>query len=261
MHMRFRLLASLTLLALALFAVAQSRNVIAADPPATGKRVPVIVELFTSEGCSDCPPADTLLRKLQEMQPIPNAEVIVLGNHVDYWNHDGWTDRFSSRSLTERQQQYSNVFHLDSIYTPQMVVDGKLEFNGQNGRKALEKITEAAREPHANVGLTMASPGSLDVKIDSIPASAKKAEVLLAITESGLQSEVRKGENEGKTLTHTGVVRDLRVIGKVDGQSFAAQPELRLKPDWKTENLTAIVFVQEKGSRHIVGAAETKLAK
>lgn len=257
--MKLRVLAILTIAGLALFAVLQSDKTFASDTPTTGKRVPVIVELFTSEGCSDCPPADALLQKLQQTQPVPNAEIIVLGNHVDYWNHDGWTDRFSSASFSERQRQYSFVFNLDSIYTPQMVVDGRLQFNGQNEAKARLAVADAVRAPHASIELTAAPPDSLNIKIDSIPQSAKKAEVMLAITESGLQSDVRKGENQGKTLSHTGVVRELRSIGKVDGENFSAQHDLKLNPEWKRANLTAIVFVQEKGSRHILGAAEIKL--
>src|SRR5438105_1243271 len=179
--MKPRVLAILTVTGLALFAVFQSRNTFAADTT-SGKRVPVIVELFTSEGCSDCPPADALLRKLQETQPVPNAEIIVLGNHVDYWNHQGWTDRFSSASFSERQRQYSFAFNLDSIYTPQMVVDGHLQFNGQNESRARQAIALALRDQHANVELAASSPDTLSVKIDSVPASAKKAEVMLAIT-------------------------------------------------------------------------------
>src|SRR5260221_8022603 len=257
--MQLRILTLLTVGGLALFAFTRSDTTFASDTPATGKRVPVIVELFTSEGCSDCPPADALLRRLEQSQPVPNAEVIVLGEHVDYWNYAGWTDRFSSARFTDRQRRFVGNFALDSAYTPQMVVDGRAEFNGQNEAKARKAISDSANAAHANVQITSRSPETLSVKIDAIPESAKKAEVVLAITESGLQTEVRKGENQGRTLDHTGVVRELRVIGKVEGKEFTAQPELKLGADWKRANLTAIVFVQEKGSGHIIGAAAEKL--
>jgi hypothetical protein len=257
--MQLRILALLTATGLGLFAFTRSHATLASDTPANGKRVPVIVELFTSEGCSDCPPADALLRKLEQSQPVSNAEVIVLGEHVDYWNYIGWTDRFSSSKFTDRQRRYVSDFALDSAYTPQMVVDGRAEFNGQNEVKARKAIADSANSEHANVQLSSASPETLSVKIDAIPASAKKADVVLAITESGLQTEVRKGENQGRTLDHTGVVREMRIIGKVEGQDFTAQPELKLGSDWKRANLTAIVFVQEKGSGHIIGAGITRL--
>src|SRR5258708_30693112 len=109
-----------------------------AGPPPT----PVIVELFTSEGCSDCPPADVLLEKLIATQPIGGAEIIGLGQHVDYWDRLGWKDRFSSSALTNRQQLYQTRFGTESIYTPQMVVDGRTEFVGSDAsaaRKAIEK--------------------------------------------------------------------------------------------------------------------------
>src|SRR4051794_22393096 len=114
--------------------------------PEPAKRTPVVVELFTSEGCSSCPPADAMLRRLDESQPVPNAEIIVLGQHVDYWNYIGWTDRFSSKELTERQRQYGETFNLDSVYTPQMIVDGKTEFNGADDAAARKAIATSANE-------------------------------------------------------------------------------------------------------------------
>jgi hypothetical protein len=244
---------------LAVLAFLYSNTTLASDLPA-GKRVPIIVELFTSEGCSDCPPADALLRKLEAAQPIPNAEIIVLGEHVDYWNHIGWTDRFSSKQFTERQQYYVNDFALDSAYTPQMVVDGRAEFNGANGPKAASAIADAAKQPRIEIALSEAADGHLKI---AIPASvlAKKSEVVLAITESNLTSEVKKGENDGRTLTHTGVVRSLKKIGELKGDAFSSDEALNLSPDWKRVDLRAVVFVQEKNSRHIIGAAAVKLQK
>src|SRR3954462_2451752 len=116
-------------------------------------RTPVIVELFTSEGCSSCPPADLLLNHLQQAQPVPGVQVISLSEHVDYWNQLGWTDPFSSAGFSERQKQYANIFRGDGVFTPQMVVDGKSQLVGSDSQKALRAITEAAKAQKAVVNL------------------------------------------------------------------------------------------------------------
>jgi hypothetical protein len=229
--------------------------------------VPVVVELFTSEGCSDCPPADALLQRLAENQPVPGAEIIVLGNHVDYWNHIGWTDKFSSHQFSERQSEYSDAFGLDSVYTPQMVVDGNAQFNGADERRAKATIAAATRDAKANVTLTLdgsnADPQavSLKVQVDALPANSNNARVLLAITEDHLQSIVRSGENNGRTLSHYGVVRDLRILGPVKGTNFSAEPKIKLSSDWKRPDLRLIAFVQDSHSKRILGATSLMLAK
>lgn len=235
---------------------------------AEGVRAPVVVELFTSEGCSSCPPADAVLARLEREQPVAGAEVIALSQHVDYWNQLGWSDPFSSHEFSERQGEYAGVFGNDGVYTPQMIVDGRAEFPGGNSGKALDTISQAAREPKADVRLTRAAPDSdeglrLDVRVLKLPklTDGDTADVMLAVTEDGLASDVARGENAGHKLTHTGVVRSLTKIGYVgaDTPPFSAAPSVALDKGWRRENLRAIVFLQEHTSRHVVGAASIRL--
>jgi len=222
------------------------------------QRTPVLVELFTSEGCSSCPPADALLIQL-ERQPIASAEIIVLSEHVDYWNRLGWTDPFSSAEVSRRQSRYSEAWGKDGVYTPQMVVDGRAELNGSDGRKAQQTIARAAQEKKAVVKLAIAGE-RLRVEVTELPHS-RDAEVLLAITEGNLKSDVRRGENSGRSILHTGVTRRLEVIGTAkSGATFSADPKLTLEKNWKRADLRAVVFVQERGSRRVLGAAAISLA-
>jgi len=219
--------------------------------------VPIVVELFTSEGCSSCPPADELLAKLEKSQPVNGARLIVLSEHVDYWNRLGWRDPFSSAEFTERQNQYSRAFEQDGPYTPEAVVDGRTGFVGSNGRDAQSALLEALKQPKATVKLTAMAQGAglnLTVDVKDVPGS-KDADVILAITETGLQSNVKSGENSGRLLKHTGVVRRMTVLGKTKGDGFSTQTSITLPKDWKRENLRAVVLVQDRRTKHIVGAA------
>src|SRR5215468_4014633 len=156
--MKFLILALTTLLCALIFAAFTSRRgtmtSTSALEQADGVRSPVVVELFTSEGCSSCPPADAVLAQLQQTQPVAGAEVIALGEHVDYWNYIGWSDPFSAPVFSQRQNDYTNAFGAFSVYTPQMVVDGQTEFVGSKMSKALDAIAKAARAPKAKVQLT-----------------------------------------------------------------------------------------------------------
>jgi hypothetical protein len=240
-----------------------------ADPtadPATSARTPVLVELFTSEGCSSCPPADAVLARLEKTQPIAGAEVIALSFHVDYWNYIGWADPFSSAQFSERQGEYARAYGKDGVYTPQMIVDGVREFPGGNGNLATETITKAARTPKATLRFSREKPGAegvvrLGVKIADLPpmGAGGAAYVLLAVTESDLSTDVRRGENSGRRLSHVGVVRRLTTLGPVTGGDFAVEASIPIERGWRRENLRAVVFAQESGSRRVLAAGSLKL--
>ena len=225
-------------------------------------RTPVLVELFTSEGCSSCPPADALLMKLDDTQPIAGVEVIALEEHVDYWDRLGWRDPFSSADFTERQRQYVTRLRLESAYTPQMVVDGHTEFVGNDSAKAVAELQQAAGRATTPVHIKVERPGdqvSLSVQVDG---AASAGDVLLAITERKLASDVTHGENAGRKMRHSAVVRKLVTIGKVKkGEAFFKDAPVKLASDWKPENLSAVVFVQERASGKVLGVAEVALAK
>lgn len=246
----------------------KSETAKAAGPNAT----PVVVELFTSEGCSSCPPADEVLSKLDKSQSIQGIEVIALGEHVDYWNKLGWIDPYSSAEFSTRQSRYAEAFGQESVYTPQMIVDGRDQFVGADWNKAREAITRAAHLPKAKVELLAASSSNetnkdlkLSIHINDIPqvTTGDTAEVLLAITESNLRSEVSRGENAGRYLRHTAVVRSLSVLGNVSAgqQSFEAESIASLKVGWQQDNLRAVVLVQERRTRRVLGAAALGLSK
>lgn len=235
-------------------------------------RSPVLVELFTSEGCSSCPPADALLSRLEQSQPVPGAEVIALSEHVDYWNRLGWSDPYSSADFSARQNQYASAFDTDEVYTPQMIVDGRVQFVGSNEREARHAIANAARDAKTIVTVslvsedTQAASMTLAIRIESLSQVRKgdNADVLLAITESGLRSNVTRGENAGRVLNHVAVVRNLSTLGAIDSQkdaTFTAQPVVRISKPWKRDSLKAVVFVQERTSRRVLGAAVLPLAK
>lgn len=222
---------------------------------------PVLVELFTSEGCSSCPSADRALAFLEKEQPYPQAEIITLALHVDYWNYLGWKDEFSTPLFTQRQEFYAQKFKLDSIYTPQMVVDGNQEFVGSSSSKAANAITEAAKIQKGKIEI-IKNEDKLTVKISDLPEH-QNSNIYLAIAEDNLTSKVVRGENSGKTLEHQSVVRELKSIGNLNPQQKSAEIEtiLQFNSDWKRENLKIVVFAQENGSRKILGIGRIHLQK
>jgi hypothetical protein len=213
-------------------------SAVAGDEP---QRWPILVELFTSEGCSSCPPAD---RHLQQL----DRQVIVLSEHVDYWDHDGWKDKFSSPAFTERQENYARAFGLDSPYTPQMVVDGVAQFTGGDTRRAMQEIDKASDRPKASIVLERVGD-NVRVAVGDAP---RDGEVWLALADNNAMTRVAAGENKGRTLTHVAVVRSLKKIGSVRrGGGFSKLVELA----GSAHGQRIVVFVQEAGQSRVMGAA------
>jgi len=210
-------------------------------PAGAPTRAPVLVELFTSEGCSSCPPADRVLAALD-----PYA--IVLSEHVDYWDHLGWRDPFSSHASTLRQEAYARIFNTEGPYTPQMVIDGAVQFNGSEGRRAQEEIERASRRERTAVHLARV-PAGLEISIDPVP---RACDVMLAFAQDAAASQVTAGENRGRSLQHVAILRSLRKIGPIKkGAAFHQTVEIpRDAADGRV-----IVFAQESGPGRISGAA------
>ncbi len=239
--------------------------VVATSAVGAGGAVPIVVELFTSEGCSSCPPADVLLEKLVAGNAT-GAEIIGLSEHVDYWDRLGWKDRFSSAALTDRQRVYQTHFNTDSIYTPQMVVDGRAEFVGSDAGAARRAIERSLALPHGVVTITLDEGASqqvaLQVQIHDLPRASRgdHADIVVAVTEDHLKSDVQRGENRGKTLTHAAVVRYMATIGQAasDGPT-SARAAIPLAAEWQPANVKIVVFVQEQRSRTILASAAATL--
>lgn len=252
--------AAITAIAVVVAVVVWNISTPALDPPAQaaarGKHT-VVVELFTSEGCSSCPPADELLGRLRQPGNANAAEVIPLGFHVDYWDSAAWHDRFDSAAYSRRQEDYARKFHIDGPYTPQMVVNGEVEFVGSLASEARDAIAQAAREASAaEVHLSLLKDDALSVTI----TNAQPADVMLAITEDRLVTSVGGGENGGRTLHHSAVVRELRRLGEISGGSFSSTVPLKLDKTWKRDDLRTVVFIQTAGTGKILGAASLPLS-
>ena len=226
---------------------------------------PILVELFTSEGCSSCPPADAFLQKLDDTQPIHGAQFIVLSEHVDYFNHDGWTDPYSSHAMTDRQTEYAHVLKIESPYTPQILVDGtdELDLEQPEQMDLVMKIATATPMIPVSIGqvnIETKNPLKLQFHVDVDATSAKhSADIYVAVALDHAASHVVRGENKGKDLTHVAVVLYLEKIGKVGKRStFSKDAQVSMKSDMDAKNLRVIVFAQESGQGKIIGAAMQK---
>jgi hypothetical protein len=230
-------------------------------------RTPVLVELFTSEGCSDCPPADALLERLDRSQPVRGVELIVLSEHVDYWNDIGWRDPYSLHEYSQRQGAYAGHFGIGSVYTPQMVVDGHFEFVGSDERGAIEAIEGAAKTTKipvsiSSVHLEAGNAVTLHVEAGRLPSSSavRSADVLIATADESDESHVSRGENAGRTLKHISVLRTLTRVGTVD-QSGEFSQDVRIRTNRvNAGNLRVVAIVQEAPIGRVLGAGSARLS-
>jgi hypothetical protein len=233
--------------------------------PAGDESRPVLIELFTSEGCSSCPPADSWLQQLDRRQPVSGARLIVLSEHVDYWDYQGWRDPYSSSQLTARQAGYVRALSLGAAATPQFIIDGATGFNGA-AQQMLEVLRRAAAAAKLRVQIVSArvDPNNrallrAHVVIDAT-GSTRDADVYAAIALEHAESHVAGGENSGRQLTHVAVVESLSRLGTVvRGGAFDRDVEIKLKPAQLAGGFRLVVFVQQPGPGPVVGAAQQAL--
>ena len=198
-----------------------------------------------------------------DQQPIAGAEMIVLSEHVDYWNHIGWKDPFSARSYSDRQSAYASRFALDSVYTPQMVVDGSAEFVGSNSGLAERSFRKALRSRKIPLRLSSISVDTsntlhvhLETGILEPSFGLSRAEVYLAVALTRAESQVSAGENSGHKLVHVSVVRSLTRLGTVEqGHNYAEDTQIKLEPGSDGRNLRLVAFLQAPGQGRVLGAA------
>jgi hypothetical protein len=220
-------------------------------------RVPVLLELFTSEGCSSCPPADQLVEKLDRNQPVAGAELIVLSEHVDYWNRLGWTDPYSSSEFSRRQQAYATQFRTDDIYTPQLVIDGGKQVVGGNWPMAARAIQESLRERKIPVTLRAARSGNgAVVHIEAPPLESGRGLVYLALAANHAKSRVTRGENGGRELTHVAVVLSLTQVARISAKEGISKD---VPVTFDKTDVRLVVFVQDVRTQRVLGAAQFRV--
>jgi hypothetical protein len=253
----------LVLVALAAFGFAAASDGRAPDASGSNVPAPVLVELFTSEGCSSCPPADALLGKLDGLQPVAGAQAIVLSEHVDYWNHDGWKDAYSSSFFTARQGDYVRRLGAKGPYTPQMVIDGAAQMNGSDVQAVTGAIATARGRAKVPVRISNASVENtktvrVHLTVEALPANlkARKADVFIAVALDHAESHVSAGENKGVDIRHVAVAESIRKVGTVEkGKNFDRDVQVKLDSAADPANLRLIAFVQEADAGEVLGAS------
>ena len=233
-----------------------------------GRPRTVILELFTSQGCSSCPPADELLRKLQR-ERFGGATVVPLAYHVDYWNHIGWTDPYSSARWSQRQNQYARAFKSSQVYTPQLVINGRVQLVGSAevpirteierqlkdsdlGTISIANVARAGNELHVDVR------ARLDER-----QNGPQAKVFVTLFENGATTAVTSGENARRDLSNDAIVRWQNSIADVEsnGAEAGGRAVIPLDPGWRTDNLGVAAFIQDTRSLAVYATAVAGVEK
>ena len=219
----------------------------------TGYKNVAVLELFTSQGCSSCPPADRLLGTYTSKE-----NVIVLSFHVDYWNRLGWKDPFSSKAFTERQYNYASAMNA-GVYTPQIVINGQTEMVGSNESKISATVKKVlAEEPNAELTIKTVKPENGQVYINFVTSGNTANSILnIALILKKATTEIKAGENGGVTLTNYNVVRNFKTISKVNkGDNISA---INIPADADQKNMSVVLFLQEKRTNKISAADQAGL--
>jgi len=237
---------------------AQSAHVAAA----TSNRV-AIVELFTSEGCSSCPPADELLRQIHLKQASSGQLIVGISEHVTYWNNLGWKDPYSSSVFTDRQSTYASRLSLEGPYTPQMVLNGKDQFVGSDARALERALRDDTKRTHVDLKILSSAltAEGVDVKFSFAGHSSKPLDVVAVLTDDADRSNVLRGENSGRLLAHVSVARSLTRVATVAGDAEKSI-HLSLPEGFRPAGGTGhhlILFAQEAHQGTIMGAASAAL--
>jgi hypothetical protein len=251
-------------LAVGIFAASHTTSAVEAafsSPQPHGPQQPVLVELFTSEGCSSCPPADALLAQLDAEQFVPGAEAIVLSEHVSYWNGLGWKDPFSSQDFTDRQNDYGSRFGLSGVYTPQAVVDGSQELVGSDRGKLTQALKSAAARPKIPISVDNLQWSGDKVTAQITAGAAQKTTLFAALADDSDSSNVLRGENEGRNLRHVAVVRTLVELRKTNGPLDKLPVQIKLPASAQQPKMRLIVFLTDSHTGRVLGVTMQPLQR
>lgn len=238
-----------------LFTTFLSPSILAAECSAKSSAKPVVLlELYTSEGCSSCPPADRWLSKLPT-----SDKVIPLALHVDYWDYIGWKDRFAQPKFAERQREQARLAWSNTVYTPQLTLNGK-DFRGWGSASrfedAISSINQGVAQANIQFSVKQLEANKVEINASAQAPRHNTAALFVALYENGLSSQVNAGENGGATLNHDYVVREW--LGPFSLEQ-ALSKQVNIKPEWKTSNMGVVAFVQNRSNGEVLQAVALKL--